>query len=77
MANATSASIYEQGRAFNRASINVDIIVHGTFHRLRHAMAFRSTYLQPTTCKNACGIAIFFGPCDVTPWDIPHQKWEA
>jgi hypothetical protein len=62
VANATSASIYKQGRAFNRASINVDIIVHGTFHRLRHARAFRSTYLQPNTCKNACSIPIFLAP---------------
>ncbi|KAJ7847926.1 hypothetical protein B0H14DRAFT_2583313 [Mycena olivaceomarginata] len=47
MASATSASIYEQGWAFDEASINVDIIGHSTYHRLRHAKAFRFTYLQP------------------------------
>ncbi|KAJ7891589.1 hypothetical protein B0H14DRAFT_2560649 [Mycena olivaceomarginata] len=57
MASAASASIYEQGWAFDEASINVDIIGHSTYHRLRHH------------CD-------FFGPCDVTPWEFSHQKWE-
>ncbi|KAJ7834620.1 hypothetical protein B0H14DRAFT_2590769 [Mycena olivaceomarginata] len=57
MASAASASIYEQGWAFDEASINVDIIGHSTYHRLRHH----------------CDL---FGPCDVTPWEFPHQKWE-
>ncbi|KAJ7897963.1 hypothetical protein B0H14DRAFT_3581583 [Mycena olivaceomarginata] len=57
MASAASASIYEQGWAFDGASINVDIIGHSTYHRLRHH----------------CDL---FGPCDVTPWEFPHQKWE-
>ncbi|KAJ7845523.1 hypothetical protein B0H14DRAFT_2584653 [Mycena olivaceomarginata] len=44
MASATSVTIYEQGWAFDEAS---NIIGHSTYHRLRHARAFRFTYLQP------------------------------
>jgi hypothetical protein len=51
MASAASATIYEQGWAFDEASINVDIIGHSTYHKLRHVRAFRSTYLQPSMCS--------------------------
>ncbi|KAJ7810977.1 hypothetical protein B0H14DRAFT_2606858 [Mycena olivaceomarginata] len=33
---------------------------------------FAAQYMQK--CTQYCN---FFGPCDVTPWEIPHQKWEA
>jgi hypothetical protein len=62
MANAASASIYKQGREFNGAGINDDIIWHDTFYMLRHARTFRFTYLQPSTCKNACSITICLAP---------------
>jgi hypothetical protein len=62
MANVASASIYKQGWAFDEATINVDIIGHGTYYRLRHAKAFRFTYLQPSMCRNACSIVICLVP---------------